>query len=59
MKSLLTAVEQYTMGKARPLEDYMRIVGLNATTKEITYTEWCETGKPPPGFEEFNHLYGL
>lgn len=32
-KSILTAVEQYTMGKARPLEDYMRMVGLNMTTK--------------------------
>ena len=59
LKSLLTAVEQYTMGTARPLEQYMRMVGLNVTTKEITYTEWCETGHPPPGFEEFNHLYGL
>jgi hypothetical protein len=57
LKSLLTAVEQYTMGKARPLEQYMKIVGLNTTTKEITYTGWCETGKPPPGFEEYNHLY--
>lgn len=57
LKSLLTAVEQYTMGRARPLEQYMKMVGLNVTTKEITYTEWCETGHPPPGFEEFNHLY--
>lgn len=56
-KSLLTAVEQYTMGTARPLEEYMRIVGLNMTTKEVYYTGWCEEGRPPPGFEEYNDLY--
>jgi|UPI000581A66B [Skp1-protein]-hydroxyproline N-acetylglucosaminyltransferase len=56
-RSLLTAVEQYGMGKARPLEEYLKIVGLNMTTKEITYTGWCEEGYPPPGFEKFNNLY--
>ena len=56
-KTILTAVEQYTMGKARPLEEYKRIVGLNMTTKELTYTGWCEEGFPPPGFEQYNHLY--
>lgn len=56
-KSLLTAIELYTMGKARPLSDYLKIVGLNMTTKEVTYTAWCETGTPPPGFEQYNHLY--
>jgi hypothetical protein len=40
----MTAIEQYTMGKIRPLEEYKRIVGLNMTTKEITYTGWCEEG---------------
>jgi hypothetical protein len=24
---------------------------------EITYTAWCETGTPPPGFEHLNDLY--
>ena len=24
---------------------------------EITYTAWCEEGFPPPGFEQYNHLY--
>jgi hypothetical protein len=33
------------------------MVGMNMTTKEITYTEWCEKGRPPPGFEKYNHLY--
>ena len=32
-KSILTAVEQYTMGKVRSLDEYKRIVGLNMTTK--------------------------
>lgn len=57
VKSILTAVEQYSMGTERPLEDYLRIVGMNMTTKEITYTGWCEKGYPPPGFEKYNDLY--
>ena len=56
-KSLLTAVEQYSMGSERPLEEYMKMVGMNMTTKEITYTGWCEKGYPPPGFEQYDHLY--
>jgi hypothetical protein len=55
--SLLTAVEQYSMGTARPLEQYLRIVGLDMTTKEVYRTGWCEEGRPPPGFEQYNHLY--
>ena len=43
-KSLLTAVEQYSMGTERPLSQYLEIVGLNMTTKEITMTHWCEEG---------------
>ena len=56
-KSILTAVDHYTMGTARPLEEYLRLVGLNMTTKEVTNTRWCEEGRPPPGFEQHNHLY--
>jgi len=58
-KSVLTAVEQYSMGKERPLEDFLKIVGLDMTKKEVTYTGWCEEGKPPPGFEKYEHLYEL
>lgn len=56
-KSILTAVEQYSMGKKRSLESYMRMIGMNATTKEITEMKWCTRGQPPPGFEEFAPLY--
>jgi len=56
-KSLFTAVEQYSMGTSRSLDDYLQIVGLNMNTKEVTYTAWCETGMPPPGFEKYEHLY--
>lgn len=56
-KSLLTAVEQYSMGTERPLSQYLEIVGLNMTTKEVTMTHWCEEGKVPPGFEHLAHLY--
>lgn len=56
-KSVLTAVEQYGMGNERSLDDYLRIVGLNMTTKQVNYTGWCETGLPPPGREDVYELY--
>lgn len=57
IKSLLTAVGQYSLGKERSIHEYLEIIGLNMTTKEVTPTHWCESGKPPPGFEVFKHLY--
>lgn len=56
-KSLLTAVEQYTIGSERPLSQYLDMVGLNMATKELTLIPWCKNGVPPPGFEQFSHLY--
>ena len=56
-KTVLTAVEHYTMGKERSLDDYLRIIGMNMTTKESRETRWCETGKPPPGMEKYADLY--
>lgn len=56
-KSLLTAIEQYSMGTERPLSQYLDIVGLDMTTKEIRITNWCESGHPPPGFEQFESIY--
>ena len=47
------------MGTIRSLEEYLKIVGLNMVTKEVTYTAWCETGVPPPGFEKYKHLYKM
>ncbi|KAL3774003.1 hypothetical protein ACHAW5_004853 [Stephanodiscus triporus] len=58
-KTLFTAVEQYSMGSSRSLEDYLNIVGLNMNTKEVSYTAWCETGVPPPGFEKYEILYEI
>ena len=43
-KSLLTAVEQYSMGSERTLSQYMKMVGLDMNTKEITLTKWCTDG---------------
>ena len=56
-KSVLTAVDQYTMGTERNVQDYLKMVGLDMTKKEVFYTKWCETGVPPEGFEKYNHLY--
>lgn len=56
-KSILTAVEQYSMGTERSLDRYLRMVGLNMTTKEVHYTAWCETGQTPPGMEQYALMY--
>jgi len=56
-KNVLTAVEQYSMGTARSLDDYLKMVGLDMNRKEVTKTSWCDEGRPPPGFEQHNHLY--
>ena len=56
-KSVLTAVDDYSMGTARSLRDYMQMIGMNAKTKEIIPMAWCEQGNPPPGSEEFDVLY--
>lgn len=56
-KNLLTAVEYYSMGTARPLHEYLRIIGMNMTRKEIHKTDWCQNGTPPPGMEQYDSLY--
>ena len=58
-KSVLTAIEQYSMGTTRPLHDYLSIVGLNMTEKVVTITNWCEHGKPPnlQQYDHIRHLY--
>lgn len=56
-RTILTAVDSYTMGTVRPLSLYLTLIGLNMTTKQVTMTYWCENGFPPPGFEQYNHLY--
>ncbi|GMH57882.1 hypothetical protein TrLO_g13688 [Triparma laevis f. longispina] len=47
-QSILTAVEEYGMGGARPLEDYLEMVGLDMVGKKVTPATWCHTGVPPP-----------
>ena len=56
-KSVLTAVEQYSMGEQRKLKDYLEIAGLNMTKKEVLTNEWCSNGRPPKGFETFDRTY--
>jgi hypothetical protein len=58
-QSILTAVDQYTMGTERPLADYLaNIAGLNMKEKElIRGAHWCESGQPPKGLEKFANLY--
>mmetsp|Transcript_58972 Transcript_58972/g.70326 ORF Transcript_58972/g.70326 Transcript_58972/m.70326 type:complete len:582 (-) Transcript_58972:182-1927(-) len=56
-KSIFTAVDEYSMGTVRKMEDYLDMVGLDMTKKEVFYTAFCETGQPPKGFEQYASLY--
>ena len=56
-ESLLTAMDDYGLGKVRTLKDYMEMAGLDTKTKIVTKAQWCHDGVPPPGFEEFNNMY--
>jgi len=57
-KSLLSHLQpHYGMGTKRKLQDYMRSVGLDPVRKEVTETNWCETGKVPPEHLPLRRLY--
>jgi UDP-GlcNAc:polypeptide alpha-N-acetylglucosaminyltransferase len=56
-QSILTGLDLYGMGTERPLKEYLQSVGIDVVQKEITVTGWCESGRPPPGKEEYAHLY--
>jgi UDP-GlcNAc:polypeptide alpha-N-acetylglucosaminyltransferase len=56
-QSILTGLDLYGMGTDRPLKEYLDSVGIDVVQKEITITGWCESGQPPPGKEEYAHLY--
>ena len=57
--SLLAHIDEYGMGHARPLREYLEMVGLDMVSKTVTKQDWCYTGKPPPLFaDKYGHLYG-
>ena len=58
-KTLLAHIPQYGMGTVRPLDKYLQIVGLDLIQKVVTITNWCETGRVPPGMEQHQHLYPI
>jgi len=56
-QSVITHLDQYSMGTERPLEKFMEYVGLDMNKKEVIMTGWCEKGQPPPNKQEFISLY--
>ena len=59
-KTVLTAVNKYSMGKVRTVEDYMKLIGLDVYAKEGVPTNpfrWCETGLTPDYAKHLAHLY--
>ena len=58
-KTLLAHISRYGMGTIRPLDEYLQLVGLDLLQKVVTITNWCETGRVPPGMEHHQHLYPI
>ena len=58
-QSVLSHVEDYSMGSKRKLEDYFPMVGLDMQNKRFLKEgiEWCYKGAVAPGYEEFESLY--
>lgn len=58
-KTILSHVDEYSMGTERKLEDYLFMAGLDMVNKkEVTKpNNWCNKGMPPPGMEQYNDLY--
>jgi [Skp1-protein]-hydroxyproline N-acetylglucosaminyltransferase len=59
-KTVLTAINKYSMGKVRTVEEYMKMIGLDVYTKEGVATNpfrWCETGLTPDYAKHLAHLY--
>jgi len=58
-KTVFTALDRYTLGTQRKLDDYLtQIAGLNMTTKQVLDPGWCERDSVPPKFyEQYAHLY--
>jgi len=56
-KSIFTALQDYSIGFKRSLDDFYKYCGLNMTTKTVYNLEWCENGQVPEGFESYAHLY--
>ena len=47
------------MGNVRPLDKYLQKVGLDLIQKVVAITNWCETGRVPPGMKQHQHLYPI
>lgn len=58
-RTLLTHVDEYSMGTERSLDDYLAMAGLDMKKKQILgkQIDWCYSGGVPPGKEEYAHLY--
>jgi [Skp1-protein]-hydroxyproline N-acetylglucosaminyltransferase len=56
-KSVLTAVNRYSMGKVRSVKEYLKMIGLDLVTKEGYVTGWCENGQTPEYAKHLTHLY--
>lgn len=56
-KSLFTALNKYSMGTKRSIDEYLAMVGLDPLTKTLNETEWCETGQPPEHAKHLSYLY--
>ena len=46
-------LDEWGMGKKRPLSKYMEMVGISVLDKKITSNHWCHQGEWPPQAEQY------
>ena len=59
-KSVLSKVEDYTLGTERNIDDYLYMSGFDLVHKETFVPEWCKGGLVPdsiPEYQQYSHLY--
>lgn len=58
-QSVLSHINDYSMGTKRKLEDFFSMVGLDMQNKRFLKEdiEWCYKGTAAPGYQQYEHLY--
>ena len=59
-KSLLSYIEDYSMGTNRTLESYLDMATIDLIYKFTRNPQWCNDGVPPPNipeYQQYAHLY--
>jgi len=58
-KSILSKVEEYTLGTKRSIQEYLVMAGYNFTHKIAVTPDWCYEGVVPPSISEYQQYKSL